>query len=248
MSRTLIALAVSTLALAGLAFAPSGGRAQAAAAASSEPVLIELFTSQGCSSCPPADRLAGQLASDPALVVISRPVTYWDRLGWKDTLAREANTELQRAYASAGLAGQNGIYTPQMVIDGSFGAVGSQEDAVRGGIARHGGRGASAIRVRDLGAKGFAIGIDGKAARPAELMLVAARRKTEVAIAHGENGGRAISYTNVLKDERSLMAWQGGQASLVIGPDQLRVAGADAYALVLREPEGGKVLAARWLK
>jgi hypothetical protein len=246
MSRTLVVVAVSALALAGLALVPSDGSAQDAAARS-EPVLLELFTSQGCSSCPPADRLAEQLARDPALVVISRPVTYWDRLGWKDTLARETNTELQRAYASAGLAGQNGIYTPQLVIDGSFGAVGSQEEAVRRGIARHGGKGASAIRVRDLGAKGFAVGIDGTTARTAELVLVAARRKTEVAIAHGENSGRAVRYTNVLKDEQSLMAWEGGQAGLVIGPDRLRVAGADSYALVLREPDGGKVLAARWL-
>jgi hypothetical protein len=211
-------------------------------------VLLELFTSQGCSSCPPADRLAEKLAADPGLVVISRPVTYWDRLGWKDSLAREENTALQQAYAAAGLAGQNGVYTPQLVIDGRFGAIGSREDEVRGGIARHGGKGGAAIRVRDLGAKGFAVGIDGAAAAPAELVLVAVSRKVAVAIASGENGGRKIDYTNVLKDEQRLAGWQGGKAGHVVARDKLSVPGANAYALVLREPGGGKVLAARWLR
>jgi hypothetical protein len=211
-------------------------------------VLLELFTSQGCSSCPPADKLAEQLATDPGLVVISRPVTYWDRLGWKDTLAREDNTALQQAYARTGLTEQNGVYTPQLVIDGSFGTVGSREAEVRSGIARHGGKGSAAIRVRDLGAKGVAVGIDGAAARPAELVLVAAKRKAEVAIAHGENGGRKVGYTNVFKNEQRLQSWAGGKASLVVAPERLKVAGADAYALVLREPAGGKVLAARWLR
>lgn len=249
MSRPLIALAVSALALAGLAFAPAAESAPTSArAADAEPVLLELFTSQGCSSCPPADKLAEQLAADPGLVVISRPVTYWDRLGWKDTLAREDNTALQQAYARAGLTGQNGVYTPQLVINGSFGTVGSREAEVRSGIARHGGKGIAAIRVRDLGTKGVAVGIDGAAARPAELVLVAAKRKAEVAIARGENGGRKVSYTNVFKNEQRLQSWEGGKASLVIGPERLKVAGADAYALVLREPDGGKVLAARWLR
>ena len=98
---------------------------------SAEPVLVELFTSQGCSSCPPADRLAARLAPEPGVVVISRPVTYWDRLGWKDTLARPENTDLQRAYARRTLAGRNGVYTPQTVVDGEFGAVGSQESRLR---------------------------------------------------------------------------------------------------------------------
>ena len=247
MSRTLIATLACALALAGIALAPRAQSAPAPASATGEPVLLELFTSQGCSSCPPADRLAAELAGKPGLVVISRPVTYWDGLGWKDTLAREENTKLQRAYAAAGLAGQNGVYTPQLVIDGRFGAVGSREEAVRAGIARHGGKGGAAIRVRDLGAKGFAVGIDGTTARPAELVLVAVKRRAMVAIGRGENGGRAVEYVNVLKDERRLTEWNGGKAGVVIAPAQLATTGADAHALVLREPDGGKVLAARWL-
>lgn len=251
MPKPFLALAAGVIALAGLGVSllpADTAHASAASLAKTEPVLLELFTSQGCSSCPPADQLAEKLAADPGLVVISRPVTYWDRLGWKDSLAREDNTALQQAYAAAGLVGQNGEYTPQLVVDGRFGTVGSREAEVRSGIARHGSKGSAAIRLRDLGAKGVAVGIDGTAARPAELVLVAAKRKAEVAIARGENGGRKIGYTNVLKNEQRLQSWDGGKASLVITPEQLAVAGADRYALVLREPDGGKVLAARWLR
>jgi len=247
MRNTFIALFASAAALTGLVLALPAASAPASAPATGEPVLLELFTSQGCSSCPPADRLAEKLAAEPGLVVIARPVTYWDRLGWKDTLAREENTALQHAYAETGLAGANGVYTPQLVIDGRFGTVGSREQEVRGGIARHGGKGGAAIRVRDLGAKGFAVGIDGVAEDEAELVLIAAKRRAEVAIGRGENGGRKVSYTNVLRGETRLADWNGGRASLVIARDQLKTAGADVHALVLREPDGGRVLAARWL-
>ena len=107
------------LAMASALLGTTAEKATSAATDRHHPVLLELFTSQGCSSCPPADRLAERLTKEPGLLVISRPVTYWDRLGWKDTLAREENTQLQRAYAARGLAGENGVFTPQIVIDGN---------------------------------------------------------------------------------------------------------------------------------
>jgi hypothetical protein len=212
-----------------------------------EPVLIELFTSQGCSSCPPADKVAAKMAPSPGVVVISRPVTYWDRLGWKDTLAKEANTDLQQAYARRGLAGQNGVYTPQAVVNGRFGTVGSRELEVRRGVAHNSGAGNAAIRVNDLGADGYGVGLGGETAKPAELVLIGITREVEVAIGSGENGGRTVTYTNVLRDETRLATWNGGKASHVVTPGQLTVKGANRYALVLREPGGGPVLAARWL-
>ena len=96
------------------------------AEADAAPVVLELFTSQSCSSCPPADALAEQLALRDDVIVISRPVTYWNRIGWEDTLSCEDNTDLQRAYARRGLDGRNGVYTPQMVVDGRSGVVGSR--------------------------------------------------------------------------------------------------------------------------
>lgn len=218
-------------------------------AATAAPVLLELFTSQGCSSCPPADALAETLAANPDLVVIARPVTYWDRLGWKDTLARESNTALQQDYARRGLAGRNGVYTPQLVIDGAFGAVGSQADAVASGVRQYGARSDAAIRVAPGGGGGYAVHLSGTGtgSGAAELVLVAVTRKVEVGIGRGENGGRKVAYTNVLRDERKIADWQGGTAEIAVGAGQLKVPGADRYALVLRQPGGGKVLAARWL-
>jgi len=230
--------------------APAAATAQPVApvaAVAGEPVLLELFTSQGCSSCPPADRLAESLAQQPGLVVIARPVTYWDRLGWKDTLAREANTQLQQDYARRGLAGNNGVYTPQLVVNGSFGAVGSRSGDIAAGVKRYGSASDAAIRVARRGAVGYAVSLSGTGEGAAELVLVAVTRKVIVGIGSGENGGRKVSYTNVLRSERTIASWKGGKATIAIGADQLKVAGADRYALVLRAPGGGKVLATRWL-
>src|SRR6266436_6394550 len=87
--------------------------------------VIELFTSQGCSSCPAADKLLGELAADPSLVAISVPIDYWDYLGWKDTLADHRNTARQKAYAHTRGDGQ--VYTPQVVVNGSLHALGSDK-------------------------------------------------------------------------------------------------------------------------
>ena len=252
-NRTTLALlaGIAVIGAAATALTP-GAPAQAQnetriASPTGEPVLIELFTSQGCSSCPPADKVAAKIAPSPGLVVISRPVTYWDRLGWKDTLAKESNTNLQQAYARRGLEGQNGVYTPQAVVNGRFGTVGSRELDVRRGIAHNSGAGNAAIRVNDLGAEGYGVGLGGDTAKPAELVLVAITREVEVGIGSGENGGRTVTYTNVLRDEQTIASWKGGKASHVIAPTQIKVKGANRYALVLREPGGGPVLAARWL-
>ena len=214
---------------------------------SDEPVLLELFTSQGCSSCPPADRLAARLDAEGEFVVISRPVDYWDRLGWKDTFASPANTALQRRYAQRGLAGYNGVYTPQTVVDGLLGEVGSSERAIRR-FAREAARvKRAAIRIGRRDDGGFGVGLGGTTERKTELVLIGVSRSETVAIGRGENGGRRITYTNVLIEEKSLAQWDGGKASHVIDPGALTIRGADRYAVVLREPEGGKVLSARWL-
>ena len=95
--------------------------------------MLELFTSQGCSSCPPADKLLGELIRDPSLVAFSLNVDYWDSLGWKDTLADPRNSERQRAYAR--VRGERGVYTPQMVINGTAHVVGSDKAAIQRALA-----------------------------------------------------------------------------------------------------------------
>ena len=98
--------------------------------------VVELFTSQGCSSCPPADKLIGELAHDPSLVALSLPVDYWDYLGWKDTLALHGNSNRQRDYAVT--RGDREVYTPQAVINGVVHALGSDKSAIEQAIARPG--------------------------------------------------------------------------------------------------------------
>jgi hypothetical protein len=252
-SRLLLAAfgAVAVLGAASLGLsqgAPSaapGGKAPSVAVAG-EPVLLELFTSQGCSSCPPADALAEKLSANPDLVVIARPVTYWDRLGWKDTLAQESNTSLQQNYARRGLDGRNGVYTPQLVVNGSYGLVGSNASEVAPSAKQYG-KSDAAIRVTAGTGGGYAVNLSGTGAGKAELVLVGVTRKVAVSIGSGETGGRTVTYSNVLRSERKVSDWAGGKASVTLAASQLKVAGADRYALVLRQPGGGKVLAARWV-
>ena len=176
---------------------------------------------------------------------MTRPVTYWDRLGWKDTLGREENTTLQRAYAARGLAGRNGVYTPQIVVDGTRGAVGSDAAQIRQ-LIRQSADAPAAIALRPAG-RDFAIGIAGAQALRGELVLMALSARETVKIGSGEYGGRRIDYSNVLIAERKLGDWRGGKQAWALHRGHLQVAGADRYAVVLREPGGGRVFAARWV-
>src|SRR5690348_2335293 len=96
--------------------------------------VIELFTSQGCSSCPAADKLAGELAHDPSLIVMSLAIDYWDYLGWKDTLALPGHTNRQRAYSK--VRGDREVYTPQVVVNGVTHVVGSDKQAIENAVAK----------------------------------------------------------------------------------------------------------------
>ncbi|MEM9311001.1 MAG: DUF1223 domain-containing protein, partial [Pseudomonadota bacterium] len=167
MLRLLLVLTLTAgVAMATIGQPPATAAQSATPPVPSGPVLVELFTSQGCSSCPPADRLAERLAREEGLVIVSRPVDYWDRLGWKDTLASPDNTALQRAYARRGLNGYNGVYTPQMVVAGAFGEVGSNERALRSQIrAAKSLASRVAISVKPVVGRGFAVGVAGQPVR-----------------------------------------------------------------------------------
>src|ERR1051325_8257849 len=122
-NRRLAAAGPSRRGLIGLGSPCAAGHAGGAPEAlSRRPVVVELYTSQGCSSCPPADALLGQLSARKDILALSLPITYWDMLGWKDTLASEANSRRQKAYAR--VLGRGGVYTPAMIVDGMGGGVG----------------------------------------------------------------------------------------------------------------------------
>ncbi|MEH6662368.1 MAG: DUF1223 domain-containing protein [Parasphingorhabdus sp.] len=209
------------------------------------PVVIELFTSQGCSSCPPADLLARRLAKDDSLLVITRPVTYWDRLGWKDTLAREDNTRLQRAYADKGDEG-SGVYTPQMVVNGGGGAVGSRENDIRSLVRRADRSGPVVTAVPDDSGQ-MIVTITGKSDYLAGVSLIALSSSETVRIGRGENGGRTMHYVNVVKAERNLGSWRGKPTRFVIARENLTIAGADRYAILVQRPGAGPIVAAKLL-
>src|SRR5262249_5080552 len=119
---------VILLAAAGVASPATAGQLQGP-----RPVVVELFTSQGCSDCPAADRIVTELAKRKDVIALSLPITYWDMLGWKDTLATEANTNRQKSYARA--MNRSGIYTPQIIVDGQFDVVGNQRERVLSALA-----------------------------------------------------------------------------------------------------------------
>ena len=216
------------------------GPAAVVAAAPAAPVVVELFTSQGCSSCPPADAVLERLARQPGVVAVSRPVTYWDRLGWKDTLAREANTALQRRYAAR--QGGDRVYTPQAVVQGDRGLVGSREADLRKLVAATSRRPGPSLSIA-----GNLVRLHGTAKARASVTLLALRSSVPVRIGRGENTGRLIRYTNVVAAERSLGTWSGGPARFAIPAEALRTRGADRHALIVQVEGGGPILAARYL-
>ncbi|ACL56850.1 DUF1223 domain-containing protein [Methylobacterium nodulans] len=211
-----------------------------AAAGDAPRAVVELFTSQGCSACPPADRIIGDLSRDPSVIALSLPVTYWDYLGWKDTLARAAFTERQRAYA--GVRGDRQVYTPQAVINGALAVVGSDRNALEHTIRDPGTAVSLPVPIRSE-LEGDRIRIDIGAApdagRKAELWLLPVARAREVAIARGENRGKTVTYRNVVRGMHHVGSWSGAPAHYEVPRTILQSGDADTYVLVLQAEYGG---------
>src|SRR5262245_7272249 len=197
--------------------------------------VIELFTSQGCSSCPAADQLLGELAGDPSLVPVSVPVDYWDYLGWKDTLADPRNTARQKAYAHARGDGQ--IYTPQVVVNGALHALGSDKAAIELAIAKSRKNGAMSLRPTlslDEGRLKVTVPDLVDAQMGAEVWLLGLVKAVTIAIGRGENKGRAITYHNVVRRWMKLGEWTGKASSWSIPVQTLKGANVDEAAVVVQ--------------
>ena len=219
--------------------------AAAEAAPAAHPVLVELYTSQGCSDCPPADEILAELAGRPDVVALSFPITYWDMLGWKDTLATEANTQRQKAYAAAMMRG--GTYTPQMVVHGREDVVGNQRQIVLAAIRRaaRAASAAPAVAVNFSGGQ-LTVGISGEADGEATLWVMRTLSRAKVSVGGGENKDRELVYTNVVRDVRRAGYWSGGARSFTV-PVGTPGGEFDGVAVVLQGAEHGPVLAARLL-
>jgi hypothetical protein len=209
-----------------------------AIARAAEPrALLELFTSQGCSSCPPADKLVGELAADPSVIALSLPIDYWDYLGWKDTLADPAHAALQRAYAR--VRGDRQVYTPQIVVNGAMHVLGSDQAAIEHTIALTDQKsGVMSVPV-SLAVAGNGINVKVESAESAhnagEVWLCPVAKAIAVAIGHGENRGHTITYHNVVRGWLKLGAWSGAAASWNVPLSQLKAEGADAAAVMVQE-------------
>jgi hypothetical protein len=230
--------------LAGLA-----ASALASAGASAEPkAVVELFTSQGCSSCVAADAYFADLAERDDVVALSFHVDYWDYLGWRDTLGDPANAARQRDYAE--VRGTRRIYTPQVTVNGRTDVVGSDRSSIDRLIA------GSSLPVPVVMRHGDGTVEIEVAARPlprpwpATIRLVLLTSEAEVDIARGENAGSTIEYYNIVRGVRPVGMWDGETVKITLPEDELMADGVDACAILVQEdlPNGpGAILGAAWL-
>jgi hypothetical protein len=224
-----------------LASALHGAVATAAEGSPARPIVVELFTSQGCSSCPPADALLGELAKRADVLPLAFHVDYWDRLGWKDPYSSAVATQRQRSYAR--LLDSATVYTPQMVVDGRTDVVGSYRGEVLHAIDQA--RVAAVAVPIDLATQpdGMRVRIAGDESAPhrATLWLVGFDRHHVTQIGAGENGGRQLAEWNIVRGLESLGDWQGAPYETTIPAAKL--AGYERVAVMLQEP-GGRILGA----
>jgi hypothetical protein len=194
---------------------------------------IELFTSQGCSSCPPADKLMGEFAADPAIVPISLPIDYWDYLGWKDTLADPRNTARQKAYAK--VRGDHEVYTPQVVINGSMHALGSDKAAIQDTIAqtRQNAAVLSLPVTMAVKADHLVVMVPAHDMR-AEMWICGLTKAITVTIKRGENHGKTITYYNVVRRWVKLVAGAGGANTYTVPFRDFDSEGVNAAAVLVQ--------------
>ncbi len=233
MRRTVSALiATMTLLFAGSALAQTNQ------------VVVELYTSQGCSSCPPADKILHKLAARDDVIALALHVDYWDYIGWKDTFADPKYTKRQRAYAQA--ANSRSIYTPQMVIGGISHVIGNHPMEVVEAV--------EALRNKNTGVKldvvrnGDRLSIDANLTRgkgqAMQVQLVRYTPLSSVAIRRGENAGRTIEYNNIVTQWDQIKKWNGSSALDMT----VNVSGTDPVVVIVQAANNGPILAAVQLR
>ena len=212
--------------------------------------VLELFTSQGCASCPPADEVLEGFAERDDIVALSLPVDYWDYLGWKDTLASHEFTARQKSYANA--RGDRQIYTPQMIVNGTQHVVGSDKAAIEAvlksepplavPVAME--MAGDAIRVKIGQTADRAI----PRVRKATIWLALYKRHVDVPIRTGENQDRTLAYYNVVTKLRPIAMWRGEAVDVDLPMSEYHQANADGCAILLQAEnergEPGQILGA----
>ncbi|RUT30024.1 DUF1223 domain-containing protein [Arsenicitalea aurantiaca] len=198
--------------------------------------VVELFTSQGCSSCPPADKILEELSGRSDIVALAYHVDYWDYIGWVDTFGDAAHSDHQRAYAASWGSGR--IYTPQMVVNGAQGVVGSRRPDVQRAVA--GQPLPLPVSLRPQG-QVLEIGIDGQAGLgDAVVYLVTFIAHAKVDIERGENGGKAVDYVQVVTGRRALGMWEAGSgAHLKLPLGEVATRPGEGAAIIVQQERSG---------
>lgn len=214
------------------------GLSPALANAAERPVVVELFTSQGCSSCPPANAYLNEMSRGRRdVLALAFHVTYWDRLGWKDPFSLESATDRQAVY---GRRFGDGSYTPEMVVDGASSAVGSDRGQVGSAIekAKRNGQTAAAVNVTKNGDQ---VSIEvGAGSGNARILLIGFDHEHTTAIGRGENSGRTLTEANVVRSFRAVGQWSGAAVRL-----NERFPQGQDVAVVLEAPDGRIIGAGR---
>ena len=239
-----IAVEIVRLAAVGLLLAlPAPGHATDAG---TPPVVVELFTSQSCDPCPAADRFIGELARRPGVVALTYNIDYWNYTGWHDTLASPANAERQRGYIARGVG--RFLHTPQLVVGGVESVLGSDRDAVLDAITRARLANQSPVAVRlELVPPSFLVHVAGngdKRGADATVRLVRYSLKQSVVVTSGDNAGRTLTYSNVVKDFRDLGRWRGQPLRLELDAATVMQGTDDGCAVIVQRDSDGLVLGA----
>jgi hypothetical protein len=210
--------------------------------------VVELFTSQGCSACPPADALLARFADTPGVVALSFSVDYWDYLGWRDTLASPANSERQRAYARS--RGDGKVYTPQVVVDGLAHVNGANEAAIEMAM-RNATKELQDVKVPvSMRADGETLIVDVGAAseksdrRAGTVWLAVAKDVETVEVKRGENRGRELSYHHPVRELSPIGMWHGDPITLRLPLKDLKTMGGDCLFALLQVENNGPILGA----
>lgn len=183
--------------------------------------VVELFTSQGCSSCPPADKALETLAREGDVVALAYHVDYWNYLGWADTLASKDNTDRQYAYAR--MFGRNGVYTPQAVLNGREHINGADLAGIRNQIGTMPDEGKGLSVPVDVEVKNDELRIRvGEGKGKANIVIAYFERERTINIDKGENRGKTINYWHAVTDMETIGMWEGKETNLVLPADMLK--------------------------
>lgn len=241
MSRFFLNVVAGLAMLAG-AFGPTSS---AGAGRAGTPVVVELFTSQGCSSCPPADAFLGELASRSDVIALAFHIDYWDYIGWKDPFANPAWTERQHAYKRA--LGLHMVYTPQMVIDGRVDAIGSEQATVNDAITAAAAQDDKvALSITEQGEGHYKVALPAAPSTqglPATVWLVVFDHQQVTPVAKGENAGATLTDHNIVRELRPIGSWSGTAQELTLDLDEAAMTG-KGCAVIVQSDSAGPILGA----